>query len=464
MPQQPQTQRPYTEANVQLAILDLQREQIKSIWLAEKDYEIPQTTIRRRRDGTRSRRDCEPNSKRLTVLEEEAIIQRILEENIRGIPPSKAHVRDMADRLLRERGGKPTGKNWVDNFIKHTSELRTRWSRPYDRQRAACEDPAIIRSWFSLVQSMKAKYGIVDEDTWNFDESGFMIGKISSQLVVTGLEKPGKQKKLQPGDREWVTLVQSVAATGHMIPPFLIFAGKVLISSWFTGLPRNWVVTVSPTGWTNNDVALAWLKHFDAHTKASSAGAYRLLIIDGHDSHCSIEFQDYCKENKVITLCMPSHSSHLLQPLDVVPYSLLKRHYGDGISLLARSRIHYIDKETFLPAFKAAFFEKTFTPENIRAGFQGAGLVPHDPEVVLSKLDVQLRTPTPPALGTVAWEAQTLRNARNIEAQSTLIRNCIQNHQGSLASSLHKQVKQLSKSAQQIAHNMVLVQEEMGRL
>jgi hypothetical protein len=49
---------------------------------------------------------------------------------------------------------------------------------------------------------MKAKYGILDEDTWNFDESGFIMGKISSQLVVTGSEEPGKQKKLQPGDRE----------------------------------------------------------------------------------------------------------------------------------------------------------------------------------------------------------------------------------------------------------------------
>jgi hypothetical protein len=58
-----------------------------------------------------------------------------------------------------------------------------------------------------------------------------MMGKISSQLVVTGLEKPGKQKKLQPSDQEWVTLVQGVAATGRIIPPFLIFAGKVLISS-----------------------------------------------------------------------------------------------------------------------------------------------------------------------------------------------------------------------------------------
>jgi hypothetical protein len=43
---------------------------------------------------------------------------------------------------------------------------------------------------------MKEKYGFLDKDMYNFDESGFLIGKISSQLVVTGSEKPGKAKKL----------------------------------------------------------------------------------------------------------------------------------------------------------------------------------------------------------------------------------------------------------------------------
>jgi hypothetical protein len=98
---------------------------------------------------------------------------------------------------------------------------------------------------------------------------------------------------------------------------------------------------------------------------------------------------------------MLPHLSHLLQPLDVVSYSLLKRHYGDRILLLARIYIYYINKETFLLAFKAAF-KKAFTLGNIRAGFLGAGLVSHNPNAVLLKLDVQLRTPTPPALGTIA--------------------------------------------------------------
>lgn len=137
---------------------------------------------------------------------------------------------------------------------------------------------------------------------------------------------------------------------------------------------------------------------------------------------------------------MPPHSSHLLQPLDVACFLPLKRLYGDEVLALARSCIYYINKETFLPAFKAAF-SKAFTAENVRAGFRGAGLVPHNLEVVLLKLDVRLRTLTLLKPSDVAWEPKTPRTAHEVEEQSTLIRKRIQIHQGSLASSLDEQVK-----------------------
>jgi hypothetical protein len=117
---------------------------------------------------------------------------------------------------------------------------------------------------------------------------------------------------------------------------------------------------------------------------------------------------------------MPPHSSHLLQPLDVACFSPLKRRYSNEISILARNHAHHISKEDFLPAFKAAY-DKAFSRENICAGFRAAGLVPHDPDAVLSKLDVRLRTSTPPHPDTVAWEAKTPRNTCEIEAQVTLI-------------------------------------------
>jgi len=104
-------QNTYTEGDIYIAISNIRSKQIRSERRAAEVFSIPRTTIQDRRAGRRSRRDCEPNSKRLTKLEEEAIVQRILNETLRGVPLLKAQVRDMADKLLGERGGNPTGKN-----------------------------------------------------------------------------------------------------------------------------------------------------------------------------------------------------------------------------------------------------------------------------------------------------------------------------------------------------------------
>jgi hypothetical protein len=127
----------------------------------------------------------------------------------------------------------------------------------YNCQQAACKDPAVIWQWFTFFQSFRANYGIADKDTWNFDESDFLMDKTSSQLIVTDSEKSRKQKKLQAGNCKWVMLVQSVGVTGHVIPSFFIFVGKVLMSFRFNHLTCNWVISFAPTGWINNNLVLA---------------------------------------------------------------------------------------------------------------------------------------------------------------------------------------------------------------
>jgi hypothetical protein len=185
--------------------------------------------------------------------------------------------------------------------------------------------------------------------------------------------------------------------------------------------------------------------------------------VDDHESHSSHEFYKYCEEEKIIILCMPAHSSHLLQPLDVGCFSPLKRAYGNEISSLARYGSKQIKKEAFLPAFKAAF-EKSITKENICASFRGAGLVPHDPEAVLSKLDVVLRTPTPPKPADTLWESKTPSNLREVEAQSTLVRERVRLHRDSPPSPLIRAVEQLNKGVILIGHETVLMRQEIAGL
>ena len=73
-----------------------------------------------------------------------------------------------------------------------------RFNRKYDYQRAKYKDLIIIGGWFSLLKNTIIKYGIVDADIYNFDETGFIIGVILTAIVVTSLERAGRAKAKQP--------------------------------------------------------------------------------------------------------------------------------------------------------------------------------------------------------------------------------------------------------------------------
>jgi hypothetical protein len=381
---------------VNLAIEALKQDPKLSQRRAAAIYRVPQKTISDRLAGRTSRANSTANSRALDNNEEQVIVEHILYLVERGFPPRLSAVADMANSLRAERGLGHVGLNWPSTFVKRQPELIVKFNRKYDYKRALCEDSGVVQGWFSLVANIKAKYGIQDDDTYNFDEAGFMMGQISTGAVVTASERRGRPKAVQPGNREWTTVIQGINAKGWAIPPFIIFKARYHLSSWYKEeeLPQDWEIGVSNNGWTTNKLGLDWLQHFDAHTKERTIGTYRLLVIDGHESHDSLEFQQYCKGNKIITVCMPAHSSHLLQPLDVGCFAPLKKAYGRQAEKLIRNRINHITKTEFLPCFIAAF-KASFTPSNIQGGFRGAGLVPFDPERVISTLDVKLRTPSP---------------------------------------------------------------------
>ena len=100
----------------------------------------------------------------------------------------------MANQLLYIYDTPPVSKLWAYNFVKRQPELRTRYTRRYDYQRAKCKDPKVVGEWFALVQNVKAKYGIVDDDIYNFDETGFMMGIIFAGIVVTTSDGRSKAK------------------------------------------------------------------------------------------------------------------------------------------------------------------------------------------------------------------------------------------------------------------------------
>jgi hypothetical protein len=61
---------------------------------------------------------------------------------------------------------------------------------------------------------MRQTYGILEEDTYNFDETGFMMSVASTSKVVTSSDTIGQATLVQLDDREFVTAIECISASG----------------------------------------------------------------------------------------------------------------------------------------------------------------------------------------------------------------------------------------------------------
>lgn len=89
--------------------------------------------------------------------------------------------------------------------------------------------------------------------------------------------------------------------------------------------PQN-SVDYSVKGWTNGEIGIEWIQLFDEETKGklTRPGQYRLLLVDGHNSHYTRGFLRYARENNIAVLCYPAHTTHVYQGLDVAVFGALK--------------------------------------------------------------------------------------------------------------------------------------------
>ena len=152
-------------------------------------------------------------------------------------------------------------------------------------------------------------------------------------------------------------------------------------------------ISTSENGWTDNELCLRWFEDCFGPQTSPSKGKYRMLIVDGHASHISTKAIKYCINNNVVLVCLPSHSTDLLQPLDVGVFSPLATAYKLQLEKHTRLGVSYsIDKVDFIQLYGKAR-EEALTVKNMQSAWAKSGLVPLDSAVVTKKL------PQPPTSG-----------------------------------------------------------------
>ena len=164
---------------------------------------------------------------------------------------------------------------------------------------------------------MIKEHDIHPHDIWNFDETGYRIGMARNDWAI--VVDPTRSIYLKyPNNRELLSAIKCINGEGGEIPSFLIVTGINILAPWFfNDLDPHVEVTTSETGFNNNWISLQWIKHFERYSRRGQVGSRRLLLMNGYGSHDIYEFLEYCEEYNIIPLTFPSHTIHLLQPLDV---------------------------------------------------------------------------------------------------------------------------------------------------
>jgi hypothetical protein len=228
------------------------------------------------------------------------------------------------------------------------------------------------------------------------DETGIAAGVCTNTRVLAKSSKKKAYTKT-PDNREWVSIVECVSARGQKTRCLVIFKGKTLQTSWYeVDMVPDWLYTTSENGWTSNAIGVEWLQKIFIPETTTTDNRYRLLILDGHGSHAQIEFLWICKQHQIELLFLPPHSSHVLQPLDLAPFSSVKSSYRRQImDLSALDDAAPVKKAQFVRCYHQAR-QEGLTERVIRSGWRAAGICPYNPVKVLTSSQVTGRPVTPP--------------------------------------------------------------------
>jgi hypothetical protein len=367
----------YTEHDLGQAVIAVTNGQ--SVKKAALHWGIPRSTLRHRLQGTEPREEAFAGQQRLSPVQERHLTRWILTQGDLGLPPTHAQIKQFTIRILATKGDhQPIGKHWIEAFLKRNPSIRTQKSYSRESARINGATTEVIKPWFNhfFIPEVQA---IKPENRYNMDEAGIMEGLGENGLVVGSSEKRAIQKKF-PGSRTWTSFLECISATGVPLPPLVIFKGKSVQQQWFPNdlTPfKGWEFTATDNGWTTDKTAVEWLeKIFIPLTTPSGPQEKRLLVLDGHGSHETVDFMYLCFQHNIHLLYLPPHPSHVLQPLDLSVFSPLKHSYRKQIGYLSQQTDSSpIGKQNFLNCYQKAR-KDGLTISNIKSGWKASGLWP----------------------------------------------------------------------------------------
>ena len=233
----------------------------------------------------------------LSDAQSQAVVQYARDQAEHGLGATKRMMFAAIGHLkAQEVPPKPAPSwRWFQKWLRANEDLHTIKTKPISKQRVDIHTEADIKAWFEdKLRPVIKQRGISHaKDIFNMDETGARVGCPKGQEVVV----PKHLKELytsSPENRISVTIIETICADGsEPIPPVVICPGVRIMESWFGDgetFEGGELIMTSPTGYTNEALAMIWLNHFIQHTKAGPDKPWKLLLLDGQSSHETPEF------------------------------------------------------------------------------------------------------------------------------------------------------------------------------
>ncbi|XP_072389641.1 uncharacterized protein [Diabrotica undecimpunctata] len=133
---------------------------------------------------------------------------------------------------------------------------------------------------------------------------------VSSNKPPQVLAKKGEKRLhfVAPEHGENVPIVSCGTAVGQVIPPMIIFKGKLRKPEWEDYLTPGTAVEMTDNGSMTTSTYIKWLHHFAKYKLAREV----FLIFDGVSSHLDPDICDVAEGHSIRLYCLPSNTTHKL--------------------------------------------------------------------------------------------------------------------------------------------------------
>ncbi|SPO21142.1 related to transposases [Ustilago trichophora] len=368
------------EVRLQQASLELDNGQHDSIRQAAAANNVPEASLRHRRQGRQPKAWAQNNQQRLTPTKESGLLEFIRRRACSGFALTPALLREHASNIICSNPARCQAPDvthtWLQAFLLRHPTIRSHWSWCLDNARLSGATETVIQEWFNRLAEIMREYHVASTNVFNMDETGFMFGQAGSERIIVPSGEPAAWYKAQPGTRESATIIECIGSGGQVLSPLIITKSRVHTvgeQRRMEGVPASWRFAKTDNGWTSHALGLKWLETiFEPETRPSTPSTWRLLIIDGHKSHTSELFLDLCWNRNIIPFLLPAHATHVMQPLDVSIFGPLSASVKRLISDAA-THVSDIDKPMFVTMYAQAR-EKVLTQARARKAFSDSGI------------------------------------------------------------------------------------------